>query len=224
MKMAGMKVCSVGAAILLTPLSMLAQVPPSPGPAQSQSGGQVASNNPLDSSMNGSAGADTQLMKDRMFVRKAAEDGYAEVQFGQLAIKKSASDDVKKLGQKMVDDRKTVDDDLKPAADELGVRTPTKMAKADQEEFDKLNVMSGEDFDKEYLAYSLKSHRKNLHEFRTEETLTSDPQLKDAVASLQPVIVGHLYMVNKLAVAKGVPGAHKGPPPATVPPPAAPQQ
>jgi putative membrane protein len=147
-----------------------------------------------------------------------ALDGFAEVNLGKLAAQKASSDDVKKLGQKMVDDRSTINNDLKQVADELGVSTPTKMSKADQDEFDKLSALSGTDFDKEYLTYMLKSHRKDLHEFRTAEAQTTDPELKDAVATLSPVVVGHLYMVNKLAIANGVPSAHKGPPAATPPP------
>jgi len=212
-----------GAAVLLAPLSLLAQVPNATGStaAQSQSGGQMASMNPMDSSLNGSAGADTQLIKDRMFVRKATEDGFAEVQFSQLAAQKSSNDDVKKLGQKLVDDRTILDNNMKPVADELGVRSPTKLAKSDQDELAKLKGLSGADFDKEYLTYMLTVHRKDMHDFRTEESQTTDPGLKDAVASQTKVIMGHLYMVNKLALVNGVPGAHKWTPPAastTTPP------
>jgi putative membrane protein len=219
MKIVRMQGYFFGAAVLLAPLSLLAQVPTATGSsaAQSQSGGQMASMNPMDSSLNGSAGADTQLMKDKMFVRKATEGGFAEVQFSQLATQKASSDDVKKLGQKLVDDRTILDNNMKPVADELGVRSPTKMAKVDQDEMAKLNGLSGSDFDKEYLTYMLNAHRKDMHDFHTEETQTTDPALKDAVESQTKVILGHLYMVNKLALANGVPGAHKGPPPSSTP-------
>jgi putative membrane protein len=211
MRMTAIQRYMFSAAVALATASVAAQIPNATGssPAQSQTGGQVANLNPLDSSMNGAAGADTQLMKDKMFVHMISLDGFAEVHFGQLAAQKASSTDVKKLGQRLVDDRATLDNDLKPAADELGVPVPTKMAKTDQEEFDKLSALSGADFDKEYLTFSLKSHRKDLHEFHTEEAQTTDPELRDAVASLEKVVVGHLYMVNKLALANGVPSAHK---------------
>ncbi len=45
-----------------------------------------------------------QVMQDKMFLRKAAEGGIAEVKLGQLAAKKGSSDDVKAFAQKMVDD------------------------------------------------------------------------------------------------------------------------
>ncbi len=66
----------------------------------------------------------------------------------------------------------------------------------------------------------LKNHRKDLREFRTEESTTNDPTLKEAVAKSQKVIVGHLRMVARLAQAEGIPTGR--PAPAT-PPPAPPQ-
>ena len=199
-----------GAAVLLTPIAMVGQIPNATGSAaQSQTAGQVASLNPADTSINSSAGIDTQLMKDRIFVRKATLGGYAEVQFGKLAAQKATSDDVKKLGQKLVDDHATLDTEMKPVADELGVRAPDKLDKGDQDEFKRLSSLSGADFDKEYLTYALMCHRKSLHAFRTELAQTEDPAVKDAIANSTPMIVGHLYLVNKLALANGVSSAHK---------------
>jgi putative membrane protein len=214
MKMIRVEGLIFGAVVLLTPISLVAQMPNATGSAaQSQTGGQVAALNPGDASLNATAGADTELMKDRMFVRKATEGGFAEVQFSKLAAQKASSNDVKKLGQKLVDDHSTIDKDMKPAADELGVRAPDKMNKVDQDEFTKLSALAGTDFDKEYLTYMLRSHRKDLHEFRAEETMTTDPLLKDAVGAAAPVVLSHLAMVNTLALANGIPSARKNPPP-----------
>jgi putative membrane protein len=153
MKMIRIQDLMFGAAVLLAPVALMAQIPAAgSSAAQNQSPAEMASLSPNDMSTNASAGVDTQLMKDRMFVHKIALGGFAESHFGQLAAQKAASDDVKKLGQKMVDDNATLYNEMKPAEDELGVRSPAKMSKEDQEEFDKLNSLSGTDFDKEYLA------------------------------------------------------------------------
>ena len=198
-----------GAAALLAS-SVAAQIPAAgSSAAQNQIAGQVASVGPADLSTNASAGVDTQLMKDRIFVHRITDGTFAEAHLGQLAVQKASSDDVKKLGQKLVDDHTALDNQMKPVADELGVRTPTKLAKEDQEEFEKLNALSGTDFDKEYLSYTLRSQRKDLHEFRMENAQTNDVQIRDTISSVQPMVVGHLFMVNKLALENGVPSAHK---------------
>ena len=219
MKKLAMKGLVVSTAALLASTA-LAQIPAAgSSAAQNQIATQVASVSPTDLSMNASAGVDTQLMKDRIFVHRFTDGSFAEVHFGQLAVQKASSDDVKKLGQRMVDDHTTLDNDMKPVADELGVKAPTKLAKVDQEEFDKLSALSGSNFDKEYLAYTLKSHRKDLHEFRTEIAQTNDSQIRDTIIEVQPMIAGHLYLVNKLALANGVPTAYKPGSSATAAPP-----
>jgi putative membrane protein len=163
------------------------------------------------------AGDVGQTMKDKMFLRKAAAGGVAEVQLGQLAAQKGGSDDVKAFGQKMVDDHTKLNNDLAPVADALGVRLPKAMNKEDQAEYDKLNGLSGSDFDMEYLSFMVKDHHKDLREFRNEAGSTADPTLREAVENGEKVIHEHMVMVDKLAREKGVPmptrNANRPPPP-----------
>jgi putative membrane protein len=219
--------------LIAMPLSLMAQdpgavnaagmtLPDSAGKAVSQSSPSMskASGTFPDSSMNGSVGTDLSLMKDKMFVKHAEEGGLAIIQMGQMAKLKASSNDVKQFGQTMIDDHTKLNSDLAPIADSLGVETPTKLSKSDQDEYNKLNGLSGSDFDKEYLSYMLKDHRKDLHDFRVIDKTTPDPDLKDAVDNGIRVIALHLYLVNKLAVANGVPGAYKPAAPPPGPPPA----
>jgi putative membrane protein len=157
-------------------------------------------------------------MQDKMFLRKAAEGGIAEVKLGQLAAQKGSSDDVKAFGQKMVDDHTKLNLEMARVADSMGVMLPKSMNKEDQAEYDKLNGLSGNDFDIEYLSFMVKDHHKDLHEFRIEAASPTDPTLHDAVVKAQSVIHDHTVMVDKLARAKGIPvPAHGGNKPAPAP-------
>jgi putative membrane protein len=158
-----------------------------------------------------SAGETSQAMKDKMFLHKAAQGGMAEVQFGQLALQKASSDDVKSFAQKMVDDHTALNNEMAPIADSMGVRAPKTINKQDQAEYDKLSGLSGTDFDTEYLTAMVKDHHKDLHEFRAEAATTTDPTLKAAVEKAEKVIHEHTVMVDKLARDKGVPVPQRGP-------------
>ena len=161
--------------------------------------------------------SDMQSAKDKMFLRKAAQGGMAEIQLGQLASQKGGSEDVKSFGQKMVTDHTTLNESMKPIAESMGVMLPKKISKDDQAEYDKLNGMSGDDFDKEYLTYMVKDHHTDLREFRAEDATVQDSTLKAAVEKGQKVIREHTMMVDKLAQAKGLPVPQRGgatPPPA----------
>ena len=221
MKSDTLRVAFLSVAAVFFPAALLAQADPLTIPsAQTQQPNrppQTPTSMPSMQDSSGSPNDTAQEMKDKMFLRRAAEGGLAEVQLGKLAAEKGSSQEVKDFGQKMVDDHTKLNNDMAPIADSIGVMQPKKMAKGDQAEYDKLNGMSGDDFDKEYLAYMVKDHHEDLHEFRVEAVSTSDPTLRAAVDKGAGVIREHMVMVDKLARAKGIPvpghGGNKHAPP-----------
>jgi putative membrane protein len=156
------------------------------------------------------AGDVGQTMKDRIFLRKAAQGGMAEVKLGQLAAQKATDGDVRAFGQKMVDDHTKLNNEMAPIADSMSVKLPRDMNKEDQAEYDKLNALSGNNFDMEYLSFMVKDHHKDLREFRQEAASTTDPTLQMAVANATKVIHEHTVMVDKLAHEKGIPTPQHG--------------
>ncbi|MDW5266583.1 MULTISPECIES: DUF4142 domain-containing protein [Acidobacteriaceae] len=186
---------------------MAAQSAPSsqtePGPGQQQT------SRPSMQDSVGSSGQTAQATKDKMFVRKAVEGGLAQVQFGQLAAQKGGSDDVKALGRQMVEDHTALNKDLGGVADSIGVMLPKHIDKEDQAELDKLNGLSGDAFDTEYLTMMVKGHHHDLREFRVEAEGTQDSALRDAVVKGAKTIHEHMVMVDKLATSKGVEVPHR---------------
>lgn len=183
----------------------MGQIESQPQQGRPQPLSQQPSMQPSMQDSTGSSGDHPQIVKDKMFLRKAAEGGIAEVKFGELAAQKAGSDDVKALGQKMVDDHTALRKSLDPIADNLGVKLPSHMSKEDQTEYDKLNGMSGSDFDTEYLTLMVKDHHKDLRAFRLEMADTQDPSLREVVMKGQEIIHDHLVTVNNLAKSKGIP-------------------
>lgn len=167
----------------------------------------------------GNAGDIGQIMKDKMFLRRAAESNIAQVKFGQLVAEKATSDDVKAFGQTMIDDHTQLNHQLAPVADAMGIRLPQEMNKDDQAEYEKLKALSGSDFETAYLILMLKEHHQAIRNFRVEANSVSDEQLKDVVTKGERVIHEHLVMLNKLAREKGIPmpthGGKPAPPPAS---------
>jgi putative membrane protein len=151
----------------------------------------------------GAPGATGQEMADKQFVRKAAEGGIAMVQMGMLAAK-HGSPDIQTFGQKMVTDHTGINTEMKSVADTIGEMLPKKMDKESQAEYDKLKGLSGDAFDKEYIAYMVKDHRQDFRDFRTEATVAADPTLQALVVKALGVIREHLMLLTKLAADKGV--------------------
>jgi putative membrane protein len=205
MKFNQMRIIMLGTVAALSPVVLAAQADPMPSPAtQGNHPIQQQPGSPAMQDSGNNANDMAQNMKDKTFLRHAAEGGMAEVQLGQLAVQKASSDDVKAFGQKMVDDHTMLNNEMAPIADSMGIRTPKNLNKEVQAEYDKLNGLSGTDFDTEYLTVMVKDHHKDLHEFREEAATTTDATLKAAVEKGQSVIREHTMMVDKLAQSKGI--------------------
>jgi putative membrane protein len=218
LKSIGLSTLVLGMVALLAPASLVlvsqvtAQNPQTM--PQNPNGSMPGQPNPMQNSplsQPGQPGNGTQI-QDQLFLRKAAEGGMAEVQFGQLAAQKGNSAEVKQFGQKMVEDHTKLNEQMKPIAVSLGVMPPKHLNKVDQAEYEKLNGLSGDAFDQEYITDMVKDHRKDLHEFRNEESTTTNPELKAVVAQAEQVISQHLSMIQGIAQQKGitVPGGHHG--------------
>jgi putative membrane protein len=204
-----------GMAIVLSPNQLAAQDPmqnpPSPTNQNQQTGAPGYSNQTGASGTQATTMRDTlgapgetgQQMQDKIFVQKATEGGIAQVQLGKLAVQKG-SPEVKEFAQKMIDDHTATNKEMANVADSIGTMLPRKMNKDDQAEYNKLNGLSGDEFDKEYILYVAKGHREDMREFRMEVSVAADPGLQAEVAKAATMTREHLMMLTKLAKDKGV--------------------
>jgi putative membrane protein len=171
--------------------------------AQSHPGGMQPSQQPTNPTTgtptNDSGAANPQTLNDQVFVRKALEGGDAEVQLGQLAKQKSQSADVKQFGQKMVEDHTQLGEQMKPIAKQLGVSEPKGPSKKDKQLMAKLEGLSSQQFDEEYIKAMVKDHRQDLKEFKSEAQTTQDPNVKLAAQQGATVISQHLQMIEQIA-------------------------
>lgn len=136
---------------------------------------------------------------DKMFMKKAAEGGLAEVQLGQLAADKASSNDVKQFGQQMVDDHGKANDQLKSIAQQKGVTLPTDLSAKDKAEKNRLSKLSGEQFDRAYMQHMVADHTKDVSEFKKESTSAKDDDVKNFASQTLTVIQGHLDKAKSIA-------------------------
>jgi putative membrane protein len=136
---------------------------------------------------------------DQKFVTKAAQGGQAEVELGKLATEKASSDEVKKFGQRMVDDHGKAGEQLKQLADSKGVTLPSDLEPKAKAEKDKLSKLSGEQFDREYMTYMVKDHKKDVAEFRHESKAAKDGDVKSFASQTLPTLEDHLKQAQSIA-------------------------
>ncbi len=194
---------------LLSGAMLLAQNAPGGGggqspnmpPTQQPSAGSMPS--PGD---NPAAAPTGQNFSDQAFVAKALQGGVAEVQLGQLAQEKSQSNDVKQFAQKMVSDHSQMGDKwFKPVAKQMGVSEPKGPSKKDKKLIEKLQALSGPEFDTEYIQAMVKDHKADLKDFQNEAQMAQDPSVKQIAQQGSTVIQQHLQLIEQIAQAHNVP-------------------
>jgi putative membrane protein len=151
------------------------------------------------SSQASSKGSSQLSASDQSFVKKAAAGGMAEVELGKLATEKASSDDVKKFGQRMVEDHSKANDQLKQLASQKGVNLPSDLEAKDKALKDRLSKLSGEQFDRAYMKNMVRDHTKDVAEFRKESKSAKDNDLKNFASQTLPTLEDHLKQAKSIA-------------------------
>jgi putative membrane protein len=136
--------------------------------------------------------------QDKQFLAKASQGNMAEIKLSQLAETKAMNPQVKAFAQKMVAEHKALGMKMKPFADAWGLTPPSGLDSDHQAIYDKLNGLSGVDFDKEYINVMEKDHHETLDLFNEEVKTTTDMKFKTAVMHGQSVVAAHTHMADSL--------------------------
>jgi putative membrane protein len=151
--------------------------------------------------------ADTAVAaKDKAFAKDAALGGMAEVELGTLAKEKASSPDVKKFGERMVTDHTKANDELKKWATEKNLTLPSELDAKDKATHDRLAKLSGDAFDKAYMADMVSDHVKDVSEFKKQSTGAKDPDLKAFVTKTLPTLEDHLKEARDVKAKLGATG------------------
>lgn len=162
--------------------------------------GAVAQSNTNNSNSTNAMGtAKHMTASERMFIRKAAEGGEAEVELGKLAQEKAASPEVKQFGERMVNDHSKANDQLKEVVQKEGVTLPTKLDAKDAATKARLEKLSGEAFDRAYMKDMVADHTKDVREFKNEAKNGKDPDVKNFAAQTAPTLEDHLKEAKNIA-------------------------
>lgn len=141
---------------------------------------------------------------DHTFMRRLAEGGNGEIDLGQLAQRKGESQGVKDFGAMMVKDHTAGAEQLKALATSKNVHLPSGPGAANRAAKAKLELLSGESFDKAYIANQVKAHKDTLALLQKEISSGQDADAKALAQKLLPTIQTHMEKINSLADKAGV--------------------
>jgi putative membrane protein len=117
---------------------------------------------------------------DRAFAMEAARGGLAEVEMGRMAAEKATQPDVKQFGQRMVDDHGKANEELKGLASQKQWTLPADPGPKHKAVHDRLMKLSGEAFDRAYMAAMVADHDKDVAAFERASRTVKDADQKMA--------------------------------------------
>ena len=174
------------------------------GNAQTPSGqtggkpsGTQSADKPADKGQTAAKGKTAKA--DQGFVREAAMSGMAEVELGRLAADKASNADVKKFGQRMVDDHGKANDELKGIASGKTLDLPTSLGPKHMAIRDKLAKLSGDAFDRAYMAEMVRDHDQAVQLFQRASKSGSDAEIKAFAEKHLPHLREHQKMARDLS-------------------------
>ena len=183
----------VGISATLLCASALAQAPldPTIQPPSSQSSNPnmtspypSSSTNPNSTAGSSSTGSivPDPVLKEKAFIRRAADRSVAEIELAKLVEQKGSTDTVKQFGKQVGKDAEHTRRNLRAAASVLKVDVPSDVSRGAQKALDKLAKLSGPEFDHAF-AQSILRTRKNQIPFYTDLAQNgTEPEVKNFAA------------------------------------------
>lgn len=135
---------------------------------------------------------------EKKFLAMAAQSDQNEIALSQAAEQKATNPAVKAFAEKMVTEHTQMSESMKPFADSWGLTPPSGPDADHQRGLDKLNGLSGANFDKEYMSQMVTDHSKALSAFTTEAKDTKDAKFRAAVVKGKTVVAAHKNMAYDL--------------------------
>lgn len=140
---------------------------------------------------------------DRTFLLRASADELFELEMSRLAMEKSTADDLKTYATKLVGQHLEVQQQLNNLAQAKGLVLPNTLGMLRQRELDRLQSLSGEEFDREYFQrVALRAHRQNIKLFRDASRMAKDPEIRAWANKMAPAQEQHLSDARALPSAR----------------------
>jgi putative membrane protein len=164
------------------------------GPAIAQN-----ANKPADATQPAASAATGPAVTDpQQFATAAGVAGLFEIASSKIALTKGQNADVKSFAQKMITDHTMGNEQMATAAKTDGVTPPADVDQPTQAKLDKLNSLSGAEFDKAYGAAQVKGHMDAIALFQGYATNGHAGALKDFAAKSMPMLQEHSGLAQKL--------------------------
>lgn len=148
--------------------------------------------------------------QDQQFANKAWNINQGEITLGQMAENQASDSHVKSFAKDMVKDHTKLNKELTKMVEKDGGTLPTSLDQMQQQDQQKLQGLSGSDFDKQYMACMIKGHQKAVDLFQKESQDQAQTDIDKWAGKSLPKLQDHLQMAMQTGQAVGAPMPQNG--------------
>jgi putative membrane protein len=152
--------------------------------------------------VNQSSQGDVQA--DAAFLRDAASANMMEIRLGQTAQTKAMNSAVKQFGQRMVNDHTNLQNQVASLVTANKVSVSQAMSSKNQDEFNRVNKLSGQAFDSAYMNLMVQAHQQDIAKFQTQSRSAKSEQVRTLATNSLPVLQQHLSLATQVANQVGI--------------------
>ena len=151
----------------------------------------------------GATGSSTLSKADSKGITDMAMVNMAEIEMGKLAQSKSQNAEVKTYAQQMIDDHTKALQEVQTVAQAKGVTLPTELDAKHKAMSAKLEKLTGDAFDREYMKVGgLASHKEAHKLLQKNQKSAKDPEVKGLATKMMPTVEQHLKAAQQMPTAK----------------------
>jgi len=147
---------------------------------------------------------------DQTFIREAVQGNLTEVQLGELAAQRAATEPVRKFAETVRTDHQAALQRATNLAKSLKVEPPTEPATEARGIYDGLSQLSGSEFDAAFVSHMITLHEAAIAKYSRNASSNNDG-VASMVAEALPKLKAHLAAAQ--ALQKGVPAPAHSPHP-----------
>ena len=145
-----------------------------------------------------------QVGTDQQLVAQVAASNVLEVRLGQTAHNKGANVAVREFGQRMVNEHSALQKQWMDGAKKNGIPFKADLSPSQVQEFERLNQLSGAEFDRAYMDAMIQGHRTNLSSLQSERNASHSAGIRQLIEATLPTLQQHLAQAQQIGSQVGV--------------------
>jgi len=161
---------------------------------------------PTSSATPGKTG-EAELRNDLPFLREAAGANLMEVTLGRVAQSRGSDTRVRDFGGRMVTDHSNLQQQLTTFTSKYGIGFTPGLTTQQQQDVNRLQSLSGSEFDREYITLMVQDHQNDVSKFENQGRDADSPRVRELAMQSLPVLQQHLSLAQRVAQLINVPVA-----------------